>query len=113
MFQDDEAVYKSVRPSEVQARRARGEFLRLIDVREPEEHEMAAVDGAELLPMSRFERWAKELNREDELVIMCHHGVRSAHVCRALAARGFRRLSNLTGGIDLWSAEVDANVPRY
>lgn len=106
-------MYKNVRPGEVRQRMLDGERVRLIDVREPAEHEIASVEGAELLPLSRFNEWAGQLNEDDELIIMCHHGGRSAQVCQFLATRGFENLSNLTGGIDLWSTEVDPSVPRY
>ncbi|MEJ7711035.1 MAG: rhodanese-like domain-containing protein [Pyrinomonadaceae bacterium] len=71
MFEVDHPSYASVRPAEVQARMPRGEALRLIDVREPEEYEIAVVEGAELLSISEFGRWAGELNTEGEFVIMC------------------------------------------
>ena len=90
-----------------------GDELLLIDVREPEEFELARVEGAELLPLSRFREWAGVLDPARETVVMCHHGIRSAQVCAVLARQGFTRLHNLSGGIDRWSAEVDRRVPRY
>jgi rhodanese-related sulfurtransferase len=85
----------------------------LIDVRELEEYELARVEGARLLPLSQFNEWAPSLDPETEAVVMCHHGVRSAQVCSYLARQGFKKLSNLEGGIDRWSFEVDPSVPRY
>jgi rhodanese-related sulfurtransferase len=105
--------YETITPAEFAARRERGEAPRLVDVREPGEFELARVEGAELLPMSSFFRWYESLEREEEIVVMCHHGVRSAMVCMALARAGFKRLYNLAGGIDRWSEEVDPAVPRY
>lgn len=107
------ADYRTITPAEYAERAARGERVRLIDVREPEEFELARVEGAELLPLSRFAEWAGALDPGEELVVMCHHGIRSAHVCAVLARSGFTRLSNLAGGIDRWSTEVDRRVPRY
>ena len=107
------AGYQTITPAEFAERAARGERVRLVDVREPEEFALASVEGAELLPLSRFAEWADTLDPEEELVMMCHHGVRSAHVCAVLARSGFTRLSNLAGGIDRWSTEVDRRVPRY
>jgi rhodanese-related sulfurtransferase len=107
------AGYKTITPAEFAARAALGERVRLIDVREPVEFETARVEGAELLPLSRFNEWAGALDPAEELVVMCHHGVRSAHVCAVLARHGFTNLSNLAGGIDRWSTEVDPGVPRY
>jgi rhodanese-related sulfurtransferase len=105
--------YKSATPQEISARIKRGEKFRFIDVREPFEYEIARIGEAELLPMSRFGEWIGTLKPEDETVVMCHHGVRSANVCMFLAREGFEKVVNLEGGIDLWSATVDENVPRY
>jgi rhodanese-related sulfurtransferase len=60
-----------------------------------------------------FNEWAGTLDPADEIVVMCHHGIRSAQVCAFLARQGFRKLSNLAGGIDRWSHEVDPRVPLY
>jgi rhodanese-related sulfurtransferase len=105
--------YQTITPAEFAARRESGEDLLLIDVREPVEYEIARVEGAELLPMSRFYEWAGTLGQEREIVVMCHHGIRSARVCAALAQGGFTRLYNLAGGIDRWAQEVDTSVPLY
>ena len=107
------ADYQTITPAEFAERATKGERVRLIDVREPEEFELARVEGAELLPLSRFAEWAAALDPEEELVVMCHHGIRSAHVCAYLAAQGFTRMVNLAGGIERWSQEVDRSVPRY
>ena len=106
-------TYETISPAEFAARVARGERVRLLDVREPEEFELARVEGAELLPLSRFQEWVGALDPEQEIVVMCHHGVRSAQVCAYLAAQGFTKMVNLAGGIERWSWEVDRSVPRY
>jgi rhodanese-related sulfurtransferase len=105
--------YETITPEEFAERAARGERVRLIDVREPVEFELARVEGAELLPLSRFDEWARALDPDEEIVFMCHHGIRSAQVCAVLARAGFSKLRNLAGGIERWSAEVDPRVPRY
>ena len=105
--------YKSISPSEVAARLKNNEKFKFIDVREPIEYEISRVAEAELLPLSLFAQWNGTLGAEDEIVVMCHHGVRSANVCMYLAQNGFEKVFNLEGGIDLWSIDVDENVPRY
>ncbi len=105
--------YEDISPAELAARIKGGESLNLIDVREADEYEMARIEGARLLPLSCFAEWAGTLNPDEEIILMCHHGMRSAHVCLALAREGFTKLRNLAGGIDRWSWEVDTNVPRY
>jgi rhodanese-related sulfurtransferase len=105
--------FKTITPSELSGRmRGDGPPL-VIDVREPEEYELARVEGARLLPLSLFDEWAPSLDPGRETVFMCHHGVRSAQVCAFLSRQGFEKLHNLAGGIDRWSADVDPAVPRY
>ncbi len=105
--------YETVTPAELAARLKSGEKISLIDVREADEHAIAHIEGADLLPLSRFSEWAAMLSPDEEIVVLCHHGIRSAQVCAYLAGQGFTKLHNLAGGIDRWSQEVDANVPRY
>jgi rhodanese-related sulfurtransferase len=110
--------YGTITPAEFHKRREEAaqqqqQQALLIDVREPLEYEMARIEGARLLPLSRFNEWAEELDPEVETVVMCHHGIRSAQVCAYLAQQGFTNVFNLEGGIDRWSCEVDRSVPRY
>lgn len=105
--------YKSISPQQLSEHLNKGENVKFIDVREPAEYEIARVEQAELLPLSRFNEWIGALKPEDEIVVMCHHGIRSANVCMFLVRNNFENVSNLEGGIDLWSVEVDENIPRY
>ena len=105
--------YKTITPKEYAERAAGGGRLRLIDVREAWEFELARVAGAESRPLSRMAEWEGALGDDEEIVFMCHHGIRSGHVCAHLARKGFTKLYNLAGGIDRWSEEVDPTVPRY
>jgi rhodanese-related sulfurtransferase len=100
-------------PEELNERLSGGERLCILDVREPEEVAIARFPGATHIPMGEIPSRASELNRGQETVVVCHHGVRSAQVAMYLARLGFARVSNLSGGIDLWSATVDPTVPRY
>ena len=105
--------FGTIEPTELAARRARGERVRVIDVREPEEYELARIEGAELCPLSQFNEWAGTLKPDEEIVFMCHHGIRSAQACAFFARQGFKQLLNLAGGIERWAREVDPSVPRY
>jgi len=87
--------------------------LQLLDVREPWEVALAALPGARHIPMSEIPRRWQELDAGAETVVLCHHGVRSAYVAAFLEQVGFSRVYNLVDGIDGWSREVDASVPRY
>lgn len=106
-------AYRNLTPVEVKAKLDRGETFRLIDVREPNEHAIAQIETAELLPLSRNAEWISTLPRDEEIVVFCHHGGRSAQVANYLASHGYTNVANMTGGIDQWTATVDSKVPRY
>ena len=89
----------------------------LLDVREPWEFALAAIriDGLEtrLMPMNTVPDRSGELDPAQPVVCICHHGVRSAQVVAFLERQGFEAVYNLAGGVDAWSAQIDAAVPRY
>jgi rhodanese-related sulfurtransferase len=85
----------------------------LLDVREPAELALAAVDGALHIPMRDVPARLTELDPDHPLVVMCHSGGRSRRVAEFLAANGFEQVFNLNGGIDAWSLQIDPRVPRY
>ena len=105
--------FKSATPREIKQRLDAGEDLLLIDVREPEELMIATIEGAQEYPMSDAREWIDALPRDRERGIFCHHGSRSMQVAAALAQRGHTNLTNMSGGINQWSEDVDPNVPRY
>lgn len=85
----------------------------LIDVREPWEFQIARMENARLVPLHTVPRLLDELEPETEMVMICHHGVRSRHAGAFLEQNGFSRVINLVGGIDAWSRTVDPDVPTY
>jgi len=85
----------------------------LIDVREPDEYAYARIAGAQLKPLGDIMEWSQELDREQEYVMHCHTGQRSAYATQVLRQMGFKNVRNLIGGIDAWSVYVDPKVPRY
>lgn len=87
--------------------------LILLDVREPEEREVAAIEPSMHIPMGEVLERLDELPRDRLLVVYCHVGGRSEMIATFLETEGFEQVANLTGGIDAWSAEVDPSVPRY
>lgn len=111
-----ETLAFEVLPTEVRDRVGRGERLFLIDVRNPDEHQITHIDGAELIPMDTLPR---NLDRLDELadqgtlIVFCHHGMRSANVVNWLRGQGVQAAQSMSGGIDRWSIDVDSSVPRY
>ncbi len=88
--------------------------LILLDVREPWEVETASLSGSLLMPMGDVpSRAHQELDPDDHIVVLCHHGQRSLNVAMWLRAQGFERAQSLAQGIDGWSREIDPAIPRY
>lgn len=85
----------------------------LLDVRETHEIDIASVPGTLHIPMSDIPDRLREMDRSKPTVVMCHSGMRSLQVARFLSANGFDQVYNLAGGIDAWSVELDASIPRY
>jgi sulfur-carrier protein adenylyltransferase/sulfurtransferase len=90
-----------------------GEPFVLLDVREDWEWERAHLDGAVHIPMAELESKIESLDPSAEIVVYCHHGDRSVDACLVLWNAGFRKVRNLTGGINAWSELIDPSVPRY
>ena len=104
----------NITPQELKARLAAGRKFRLIDVREMDEWAFNRIAGAELIPLSQFQqRGPEELSPDDEIVLYCHHGIRSGKAQGFLKAHGYENVLNLSGGIDAWSTQADPSVPRY
>ena len=85
----------------------------LLDVREPWEYERARIAGAELVPMSQVPGRLAELDQDQDIVAICHHGGRSLQVAVFLEKNGYSKVHNLVGGVDAWSRTVDPTVPLY
>ena len=103
---------ESLRPSELAALLATDPPI-LLDVREPDEVARVALPGATAIPLGALELRLDELDRRADLVVYCHHGVRSARALATLRAAGFTRSRHLAGGIDAYAVEVDPTLPRY
>ena len=100
------AELKAMRDSEVK--------FTLLDVREPWEIQTAQIAGSRQIPMGEIPaRFNQELDPEEHVVVMCHHGVRSMNVTAWLRQQGFEQAQSLRGGIDRWSREIDPAVPLY
>ena len=85
----------------------------LLDVREPWEYRIAALDGSTLIPMRDIPAAAETLDPAQEIIVICHHGIRSRHVAHYLENRGFTRVINLRGGVDAWARELDTRLSTY
>lgn len=94
-------------------KRTDGESFVLLDVRRPDEIAQASIAWARHIPMDEIETRIGELPADVPIYVMCHGGVRSAHVTRFLNDNGFPRAVNVAGGIRSWSRLVDPSVPDY
>jgi rhodanese-related sulfurtransferase len=100
--------------AEVKTKLDAGESFTLLDVREPWEFETAKIAGAKLIPMGDVpSRAHQELDPDENIVVLCHHGVRSMNVTVWLRQQGFEKVQSMRGGIDAWSRQVDEKVPKY
>src|SRR5262245_8897320 len=87
--------------------------IRVIDVREPDEYQIAHIDGVPLFPLSTLSQRFTELDPNHQYYIHCKSGIRSMKALRFLREQGFKYLKNVKGGIDAWADEIDPNVPKY
>ena len=107
------AQLEEIEPIDLKKRLDQGEELFILDVREPEEVAIASLQGAKHIPMGDIPSRLTELDPDREIIVVCHHGVRSAQVAMYLGRMGFEHVINLAGGIDAWSLDADPATPRY
>jgi adenylyltransferase/sulfurtransferase len=97
----------------LKARLDRGDKFQFIDVREPNEYQIASIPGAKLIPLGDLPKRVNELNPNVEVVAHCKMGGRSAKACDFLRQSGFKNVKNMLGGITAWSDKIDPSVPKY
>ena len=92
-----------------------GEDFLLLDCRQPEEHRLVRIEGAQLLPMSEAPARLADLapHRDRRVVVYCHHGSRSLQLTQWLREQGFSKTQNMMGGIDAWALLIDTSLARY
>jgi sulfur-carrier protein adenylyltransferase/sulfurtransferase len=110
-----EAADWEITVTDLKAKLDRGEPLSIIDVRDPHEWQICNLEayGSKLIPLGQFAARMSELSSEDDIVVHCKMGGRSADAYRMLQQAGFKRVKNLKGGITAWADQVDATVPKY
>ena len=99
----------------VQQKLTAGEDFLLLDCREVDEHQHVNIPQATLLPMSEIQTRVDALapHRESEIIVFCHHGMRSLQVAQWLKNQGYENTRSMAGGIDRWSVEIDDSLVRY
>ena len=111
---DQEQSIQQISVFELNEKMLKKEAFYLLDVRTREEKLIADI-GGQLIPVNEVEERFSELHgREDlDIIIYCHHGMRSCHACSLFKEKGFKRVFNLRGGIDQWSLQIDNSISRY
>jgi adenylyltransferase/sulfurtransferase len=105
---------EEITATELKRRLERGDDTQIIDVREPNEYEIARLENSKLIPLGQVVNRMGEIDETRETIVHCKGGVRSARAIEALKRAGFAgRLINLKGGITSWSNDVDPSVPKY
>ena len=104
---------RTILPEELKKRLDAGEKPILLDVREPWEFSICKIEGSVNISMSEPEKLISELNANDEIIAICHHGMRSFQVCNYLENNGFNKVLNLDGGIDSWAKTIDTDMAQY
>jgi sulfur-carrier protein adenylyltransferase/sulfurtransferase len=107
------AMLSNLTPIEIRDALATRSDVMLVDVREPGEHAIAHIDGATLIPLRNLPQQLESLPRDREILLHCHHGMRSEMAGNFLLSQGFLRVSHMVGGIDRWSDDVDPAVQKY
>jgi adenylyltransferase/sulfurtransferase len=108
-------MVREIRVDELASKLAGGEPVYLLDVRQPSEHQTAALPESVLIPLNELPRRAGEVRPPEGamVVVYCHHGVRSLRAAAFLQQSGLTDVVSLAGGIDAWSVHVDPSVSRY
>lgn len=108
-------MVRQIQPRELHKKLESGEAICLVDVRQPWEHELAALPHSVLIPLNQLaaNAHASQLPADSLVVAYCHHGIRSLTAAAILEKLGIKSVVSLSGGIDAWSSEIDPSVPRY
>jgi sulfur-carrier protein adenylyltransferase/sulfurtransferase len=102
-----------ITPKELKERLDRGDEVFVLDVREPHEYQICKLEGSTLIPLGELPKRMHELDSAREMIVHCKLGGRSAKAVDLLRQAGFKKIKNLTGGIDAWAQQVDPSMPRY
>jgi rhodanese-related sulfurtransferase len=102
-----------IAPQELKQRLDKSEQLLIVDVREPWETQLGVITGAKLIPLNTIPANMEIFANAEEVIIYCHHGMRSLNAATWLRSQGVDGARSLTGGIERWSTEIDPKVPRY
>ncbi len=104
---------KSITSATLKTKLDAGEKLRLLDVREAWEYDLCSIEGSTNISMSNIEQMLNEFKTDDEIIVICHHGMRSFQVANYLEGKDYSNITNLEGGVDAWAKSIDADMTQY
>jgi rhodanese-related sulfurtransferase len=102
-----------IQPQELKQRLVNGKAPLLLDVRQSWEHDICRLEGARLIPLADLASRYQELLDADQVVVYCHHGIRSLDAVVWLRQQGVEGARSLAGGIARWAHEIDPSLPQY
>lgn len=109
-----QSAMRTITPQELHEQLENGHPYFLLDVRESDEFDICHLPNSVLIPMHEVPTRSHELPQDTDMVVICHHGVRSAHIINYLESTGHRgKMYNLAGGMHAWALEVDRTMPTY
>jgi|UniRef100_A0A7C3QUN0 rhodanese-related sulfurtransferase len=100
-------------PHELKEKMEKGEEIVILDVREDWEHARVRIPGARHIPLAQLPQALSQIDRDKDIVVYCHHGVRSMQACQFMKKNGFEKIRNLRGGIDAYARTVDKTMQTY
>ena len=104
---------KSISPALLKSKFDTGEKPRLLDVREVWEYDLCNIENSINISMSNIEQILNKFKRDDEIIVICHHGMRSLQVASYLESKDYTNITNLEGGIDAWAKSIDSLMAQY
>lgn len=104
---------KSITPATLKIKLDADEKPRLLDVREAWEYDLCSIEESINISMSNIEKMLNEFKSDDEIIVICHHGMRSFQVANYLEGNDYSNISNLEGGVDAWAKTVDTDMAQY
>jgi rhodanese-related sulfurtransferase len=112
-METDSFTNMEITPRQAKERLDRNDELLFVDVREKWEYETARIEGSILIPLREIPGSLSRLQAGREIVLFCHHGIRSLDAAAWLREHGIEGAWSMAGGIDRWAVEIDSEVPRY
>lgn len=110
---EEEKIVNDITVDELKKRLDSGDRPFILDVREPHEYQICRLEGSTLIPLGQLQTRISELDPQQEIIVHCKLGGRSAKAAEFLRASGFSNVKNLTGGIDMWAQKIDPRMARY